>query len=118
MPPPLIVAASLTAVEGLVLLLLAVAELANLSSERLTMGATTAAFFAIFGGAALLVAWGLRRGRGWSRGPAVMFQLFGLLLAWSFRGLWPVALALLAVAAITLVGVLHPRSIETLTRDD
>ena len=37
-PAPLLVAASIGAVQGLVLLLLAAAELASLSSERLALG--------------------------------------------------------------------------------
>ena len=63
-PAPLVVAASLVAVEGLVLLLLA-SELASSSSQRLTMGVTTAGFFAVYGGALLLLAWSVHRGRSW-----------------------------------------------------
>ena len=48
-PAPLTVAASLVAVEGLVVVLLAVLELATLSSDRLTMGLTTTAFFVAYG---------------------------------------------------------------------
>ena len=48
-PPPLTVAASLVAVEGVLLVLLALVEAAHLSSARVTMGVTTAVFFAAYG---------------------------------------------------------------------
>ena len=99
-PAPLVVAASLVAVEGVVLLLLAVLELANLSSQRLTMGVTTAGFFAVYGAALLLFAWSVHRGHSWARSPIVLAQLIQLGLAWSFRGgdttLVAVALAVVA----------------------
>jgi hypothetical protein len=118
-PAPLVVAASLVAVEGLVLLLLAVLELASLSSQRLTMGVTTTGFFAVYGGALLLLAWSVHRGRSWARSPIVLAQLIQLGLAWSFRGgdTTLVAIALAVVALIVVVGLLHPASIEALADD-
>ena len=116
---PLVVAASLVAVEGLVLLLLAVLELASLSSQRLTMGVTTTGFFAVYGGALLLLAWSVHRGRSWARSPIVLAQLIQLGLAWSFRGgdTTLVAVALAVVAVIVVAGLLHPASIEALADD-
>jgi hypothetical protein len=118
-PAPLVVAASLVAVEGLVLLLLAVLELASLSSQRLTMGVTTTGFFAVYGGALLLLAWSVHRGRSWARSPIVLAQLIQLGLAWSFRGgdTTLVAVALAVVALIVVVGLLHPASIDALADD-
>jgi hypothetical protein len=118
-PAPLVVAASLVAVEGLVLLLLAVLELASLSSQRLTMGVTTTGFFAVYGGALLLLAWSVHRGRSWARSPIVLAQLIQLGIAWSFRGgdTTLVAVALAVVALIVVVGLLHPASIDALADD-
>ena len=115
-PAPLTVAASLVAVEGLVVVLLAVVELASLSSDRLTMGVTTTVFFVAYGIG--LVACGLLLARQVSlaRGPAVLAQLIQLGLAWSFRGdpTTLVAVALAAVALVTLAGIFHPASIHAL----
>ena len=46
-PAPLVVAASIGALEGLALLLLAVLEAASVDSERLSLGISTAVFFAL-----------------------------------------------------------------------
>ena len=118
-PAPLVVAASLVAVEGVVLLLLAVLELANLSSQRLTMGVTTAGFFAVYGAAMLLFAWLVHRGHSWARSPIVLGQLIQLGVAWSFRGgdTTLVAVVLAVVAVIVVVGLLHPASIDALADD-
>jgi hypothetical protein len=118
-PAPLVVAASLVAVEGLVLLLLAVLELASLSSQRLTMGVTTTGFFAVYGAALLLLAWSVHRGRSWARSPIVLAQLIQLGLAWSFRGgdTTLVAVALAVVAVVVVLGLFHPASIDALADD-
>ena len=118
-PAPLVVAASLVAVEGLVLVLLALIELGSLSSARLTMGVTTSAFFVVYGAALLLFAWTVHRGHSWARSPIVLAQLIQLGLAWSFRGgdTTLVAVALAVVAAIVVAGLLHPDSIDALSDD-
>lgn len=118
-PAPLTVAASLVAVQGGLLLLLAAAELVHLDLRRLTMGVTTTLFFAACGAALLLCAWGLSRRATWSRSPVVLAQLIQLGLAWSFRGgsTTPVAIVLLVVAAIVLAGVFHPASTAVLVDD-
>jgi len=116
-PAPLTVAASLLAVEGLVVVLLAVVELASLSSDRLTMGVTTTVFFVAYGiglvGCGVLLA----RQVSWARGPAVLAQLIQLGLAWSFRAAPTtlVAVALAAVALVALAGIFHPASTHALT---
>jgi hypothetical protein len=115
-PPPLVVAASLVAVEGAVLLLLALLEVASLSVARLTMGVSTAAFFALYGAGLVLCAWQLHRRASWARSPVVLAQLIQLGLAWSFRGgetTW-LAIMLAVTALVTIAGVLHPTSLEAL----
>jgi len=118
-PAPLVVAASLVAVEGVVLVALAILELASLSSQRLTMGVTTAGFFAGYGAALLLFAWSVHQGRSWARSPIVLAQLIQLGIAWSFRGgdTTLVAVALAVVALVVVLGLLHPASIDALADD-
>lgn len=115
-PPPLAVAAALTAVEALGLVLLAVLELANLRSIRLTMGVTTTVFFLAAAAGLAWCAWALWSGQRWARGPVVMSQLIQLGLAWNFRDVWspllPLGLAVVALAVI--VGLLHPATTRVL----
>ena len=118
-PAPLTVAASLVAVEGLVLLLLALLEVGTLSTARLVMGLTTAVFFAVYGVGLLLCAWQLTRRASWARSPVVLAQLIQLGIAWSFRGggtTW-LAILLAAAALVVCAGVLHPDSIDALSDD-
>ena len=116
---PLTVAASLVAVEGAVLVLLAVAELVSLSAVRLTMGLTTAMFFVVYGAGLLLCALMLHRRVSWARSPAVLAQLIQLGLAWSFRGepTTLVAVGLAVVAVVVLAGIFHPASLEALSEE-
>ena len=114
-PPPLTTAASLVAVEGLVLVALAVAELADLSSDRMSMGISTALFFLIFGAALGLCAWALTRRQGWTRGPVLLTQLIQLGLAWNLRDVPLVAVALAVCAAVVLAGMLHPATLRVLS---
>ena len=116
-PPPLTVAASLVAVQGLVLMALAVAEIADLDADRRAMGLSTAGFFAAYGVLLLVAAWGLRRQAGWSRGPALITQLIWLGLAWNIRDHVLAAVAVAAAALVVLAGILHRDSIEALTGD-
>lgn len=113
-PPPLTVAASLAAVEGLLFLGLAVAELANFEMSKAAMGATTALFFVLYGAALLACAWGLWRLRSWGRSPIVFAQLLQLAVAYSFWGgetTW-IAVSAGVVALIVLAGVFHPQSLK------
>ena len=116
---PLTVAASLVAVEGAVVVLLAVAELASLSAVRLTMGLTTAVFFVVYGAGLLLCGLMLHRRVSWARSPAVLAQLIQLGLAWSFRGdpTTLVAVGLAVVAVVVLAGIFHPASLEALSEE-
>jgi len=117
-PPPLVVAASLAAVEGLVIGGYGVLELVSLSSGRVMMGVTTAMFFAAFAAGLLFCAWQLTRGMPWARSPLVLTQLIQLGLAWNFRdgGTLPVAIGLALVAAVVLAGLFHPASMRALDR--
>lgn len=116
-PTPLVVAAGLVIVEGLLLLGYGVLEAAHIESARAAMGATTAAFFVLLAGFLIAGGWLVLRGRAWPRSPIVVAQVMFLGLAWSFRGgdtTW-VAIVLAVVAVVVLVGLLHPASIDALT---
>jgi hypothetical protein len=113
-PPPLTGAASLVGVQGVVLVLLAILEFASVSSERLAMGLSTAAFFAAYGVVLVAAACGLWLRRGWSRGPVLITQLILLGLAWSMREHLAVAIGLAVCAGVVLAGLLHPDTIEAL----
>jgi hypothetical protein len=118
-PAPLRAAAGLVLVEGLLLLLFGITEVATLDSDRLTMGVTVSAFFTGYGALLLLCSWGLHHGRVWARGPVLLAQLVQLGLAWNFKsgGTMPVAIGLALAAVLVLAGLLHPRSVEALERD-
>ena len=117
-PAPLVVAAALVFVEGLLLLVFGVTEVVSLDSDRLTMGITVSVFFVGFSALLIASAWGLSRVRPWSRGPVLLAQLIQLGLAWNFRSgaTTPVAIGLAVVALVVLAGVLHPRSVDALER--
>ncbi|HEX3931841.1 MAG TPA: hypothetical protein VHW64_14140 [Nocardioides sp.] len=115
-PPPLVVAAGLTAVEGVLVLVYAVLEAASVHSDRLTMGVTTAVFFAALGAGLVAGAWYLAQGRTWARSPVVVAQIMALGLAWSFAGgstTW-VSVLLGVVGLVVLAGILHPASMAAL----
>ncbi len=118
-PAPLLVAASLAAVEGALLLLYGVLELLAVTGGRVVMGLTTGVFFLLFGGGLLLCAWALSRLQAWGRGPVLFAQLVQLGLAWNLRGGDTVAIAVaLAVSAgVVLAGLLHPGSVAALDHD-
>ena len=115
-PPPLVVASSLAAVQGLVFLGYAVLEIARTDADRLAMGVTTSVFFGLYGLALVLCGWRLTRLDSWARSPVVLAQLIHLGLAWSFWGpeTRAVSIGLAMVAVVVLAGVLHPASIAAL----
>ncbi len=117
-PAPLVVAASLTAVEGLVIGILGVGELVSVSSGRVTMGLTTGVFFAAYAVGLLFCAFQLTRGTAWVRSPVVLAQLIQLGLAWNFHGgaTLPVAIGLAVAAVVVLAGLFHPASMRALER--
>jgi hypothetical protein len=115
-PSPLVVAASLAAVEGTLVVFIGLGELRNLSSDQVSAGLALAVFFVGYGVALVYCSWQLSRARTWARGPVLLSQLLQLLAAWSFWGgatTW-VAVTLAVVALIVLAGLLHPQSIDAL----
>ena len=115
-PAPLVVAASLVAVEGGLLLLLAVLELGSLTSERASMAVTVTVFFLLYGAGLLLCARAVARGRSWARSPIVLAQLIQLGVAWNYRdgATTGLAVGLAVVAVVVVAGLLHPASVEAL----
>jgi hypothetical protein len=120
LPPPLVVALSLAGLEGLLVLAYGVLEAANVHTDRAAMGVTTAVFFVLLGGAVVACAWLVAHGRAAARSPVIVVQVIVLGLAWDLRGgasTW-VAVGLALVAAVVLVGLLHPDSIAAFTDGD
>jgi len=115
-PAPLVVSASLAAVEGLVLALLGIVEVVSWESDRAVMNVTTTIFFLAAAAALLACAVGVWRGSSVARAPIVMFQLIGLGVAWSFRQTPTtlVAIVIAVVAVVTIAGLLHPDSVDHL----
>ena len=118
-PAPLTVAVSLAAIEGVVLVMLGILEVANSSSSRLALAITTTVFFVGYGVALGFCAWSTYRGSSWARSPIVLTQLIQLGVAWSFRGdpTTLIAVGLMVVSLVVLAGLLHPASIEYLAED-
>ncbi|MDE0776106.1 MAG: hypothetical protein OSB43_07530 [Nocardioides sp.] len=113
-PPPLTVAVSLVAVQGLVLIALGVAEAFSVVGDRLSVGISTAIFFLVYGVALVACAVALTRRWGWARGPVLMSQLIQLGIAWNVRDAPLLALVLAVAALVALAGMLSPASIEVL----
>jgi len=115
-PPPLVTAAGLTLVEGLLTVMYGVGEALHITSERLVMGVTTAVFFIAYGAALVLCAWAVNGLRTWARGPVLLTQLIWLGLAWNFRAgdTLPLAIGLAVPALLVLVGMLLPSSVDAL----
>jgi hypothetical protein len=115
-PAPLVTAAGLTAIEGVLTFLFGITELISLDSDRLVMGLTTSLFFLAYGAVLVFCAWGMNTLRPWSRGPVLLAQLIWLGLAWSFRTgeTLPIAIGFAVLAVVVLAGLLHPRSIDAL----
>src|SRR4051812_4158306 len=98
------------------MVLLAVLELASVSSGRLTMGVSTSIFFLGYGAALLVCAWAVHRLVSWARSPIVLTQLIQLGVAWSFAGggtRW-VAVVLAVLALGVLAAMLAPSTTEVL----
>jgi hypothetical protein len=119
-PTPLKVAGALVLLEAAALVVLSVAELFNLTSERATMGVSTSLFFVVYAVAIGLCAWRMLLLDSWARSPVVLAQLIQLGVAWSFRGgdtTW-VALLLALASVVALVGTFHPESMRALSPEE
>jgi peptidoglycan/LPS O-acetylase OafA/YrhL len=117
LPSPLLVAASLAGLEGLLVLAYAVVLADDIHSNRVTMGVTSSLFFALLAGMLMCCAWYVVQRRTWARSPIVVVQVMALGLAWNFLGgstTW-ISVVLAVVAVVVLVGLLHPASIEALS---
>ncbi|WP_151082892.1 hypothetical protein [Nocardioides cynanchi] len=117
LPPPLVVAASLAGLEGLLVLGYGVLEAASVHADRVAMGVTSAVFFVLLGGALVACAWLVTHGTAGARSPVIVVQVMVLGLAWDVRSSTWVAVGLAVVAAVVLVGLLHPASIAALAGD-
>jgi hypothetical protein len=119
-PAPLVGAAALVGLQGLLLGVLGVLELFALDAMRATLAITTGVFFLGLGAGLLLCARGLLRVRSWARGPVVAIELIGVLLSFSFWGGRTTlgAVAILLVSVLALVGTLHPASTRALAADE
>ena len=115
-PGPLVVAASVAAVEGLVIGVYGLLEVVHVSPGRVTMGLTTAVFFTAYGALLVFCGWQLTRRAAWARGPVLLAQLIQLGLAWNFRDgdTLPVAIGLALVSVVVLAGLFHPASMRAL----
>ena len=118
-PAPLVVAASLAAVEGLVIGVYGLLELLHVSPGRVTMGLTTAVFFAAYGALLVLCGWQLTRRAAWARGPVLLAQLIQLGLAWNFRDdpTTLIAVGLAVVGLVVIAGLFHPATTQVLEED-
>jgi uncharacterized membrane protein YecN with MAPEG domain len=117
LPAPLVVAAGLAGLEGLLVLAYAVVLAADVHSDRVAMGVTSALFFGLLAGMLIACSWYVVQGRTWARSPIVVTQVLALGLAWNFLGgstTW-ISVVLALVAVVVLVGLLHPASIEALS---
>lgn len=115
---PLRAAAGLVLVEGLLCALFGVVEMVSHHPGGVLIGLTGGLFFLAYGVGLGACAWGMHTLRPWSRGPVLLSQLLLVGLAWSVRTASPaIGAAALVVAVVVLAGVLHPRSIDALNRE-
>lgn len=118
-PVPLVVAASLVAVEAILLVLYGFAEIGAVSGTRPAVGITTSVFFLVYGAGLAFCAWKVTRLQSWARAPLVLAQFIQILVAWSFFGgkTTAVAIALIACGVLALIGIFHPASLAALADD-
>ena len=109
----------MVALEAALLVLQGFALLPALEGERLAMGATSVAFFLLYGGFLGYCAWQVYRLRSWARSPIVLAQLIQILVGASFWGGATTIVAIVAVVLglLTLAGIFHPASLAALEND-
>ncbi|MQA94536.1 MAG: hypothetical protein GEV11_07740 [Streptosporangiales bacterium] len=84
------------------------------------MSALALAGLAVAGGAAIIaLAWGLWQVRSWARGPSVVIQIIAAPMGFTMigGGQYALGVALLACAAVALVGLLTPPTTQALYPD-
>jgi hypothetical protein len=119
-PPPLTVAASLTGLEGGLLVLQGFTQVPGMHGEKLAMNVTTFLFFILYGAFLVFAAWQLYRLHSWARAPVVLAQLIQILVGASFwgGGTTIVAVVSIVLALVVLAGVFHPASLAALEQAD
>jgi hypothetical protein len=113
------IAAIVVAVEALAYVVLAVLDVADVSSERLGLGVGAGLLLAIYGLGQLFAAWRVSQGESWARSPLVVTHLIQLLLAWNLRDgdtTW-LAIVLGGCAVVVLGCLLAPPVTRALGRD-
>ena len=101
------VAGTIVAIEALAYIVLAVLDLADVSTERLGLGIGAGVLLAIYGTGQLFAAWRVTQGESWARSPLIVTHLIQLLLAWNLRGGDTTRLAIvMAVSAVVVLGCL------------
>jgi hypothetical protein len=115
-PAPLGVAAALTAVEAVVLVLYGLSLLPELHAERLVAGLTALIFFLLYGGFLAFAAWQVYRLESWARAPIMLAQLiqFALGATW---GDAVMATVLIVPTLVVAVGLFHPASLAALSEE-
>jgi hypothetical protein len=110
------VGATLVGAEAIALIVFAVVDLLNISSDRLTLGITNAVFFALYAAGLAFCAVGFARLRSWCRSPIVLAQIIQLGIAWSFasRATAWLSAALAVPAAVVLAAALTPSTTQAL----
>ena len=109
---PLKVAATVLALEALVTVGFAIVQLLFLEPLGATSAIVTAVVVLGYAAALGFVAYGVARGRRWSRAPAIATQLVQLPVAWGLRSdpTTPIALAMGTASALVVVCLLLPSS--------
>jgi len=120
-PPMLVVAAAAQAALAVGLLVAVILNVVDSASGDAWTASNATGFIvleALVAVGVAWVAWGIARVRPWSRTPAVMTQVFAILIAFwllqAHRYAWGVPALLLAVAA--LAGLFAPASLKALSR--
>ena len=89
------------------------------ADQHIVNGFGTAAFLGVFGAAMLAAAWALWNSRRWGRGIAVFAQLLLLPVSW-YAGVgshqWGYAVPLAVIAALILVLLFSPATLQWLTQ--
>jgi hypothetical protein len=120
-PPPLIVAASVVALEALGYVAVGITEWAVTDFHKPVVGLSTGLFFVAFGIFLGFCAWRLLKLNSWSRAPIVMTQLIQIPVGISFwGGGWTnsVTIGMMLLSVIVLAGIFHPQSLEALAETD